>query len=125
MERLRFIEHKGGRILLMDNSANSKDEAYAMFDAFDSLVRSQPRGSLRVLCDFEGCYHDVGILGKWKKASEEHQNYIVKSANLGITGSFRIAMAAYRFFARLKGVPIDSIMRDFSDEEQAKDWLLE
>lgn len=125
MERLRFIDHKGGRILLMDNSSNSKDEAYAMFDAFDVLVRSQPEGSLRVLCDFENCYHDVGILGKWKQASQEHQRYIVKSANLGITGSFRIAMAAYRFFARLRGVPVDEIMRDFQDEELAKDWLVE
>ena len=109
----------------MDNSSNSKDEAYAMFDEFDALVRSQPKASLLVLCDFENCYHDVTILGKWKRASEEHQLYITKSANLGISGSFRIAMAAYRFFARLRGVEVDTIMRDFSDELSAKDWLVE
>lgn len=125
MERLSFIEHQGKRILFMDNSANNRDEAYAMFDAFDSLVRAQPEKSLLVLCDFENCYHDVTILGKWKKASQEHQRIIIKSANLGISGSFRIAIAAYRFFARLRGIEVEQIMRDFNDESAAKNWLVE
>lgn len=123
--RLAFEEHKGRRILRMDNSSNSKDEAYAIFDKFDALIRQQPLGSALVLCDFENCYHDVTILGQWKRASPEHEAFIKKTACVGVAGSFRIAMAAYRFFARLRGVKIDTIMRDFDDEAAAMEWLIE
>jgi hypothetical protein len=125
VERLRFIEHKGRRILLMDCSANSRDEAYAIFDAFDALIRKQPPKSTLVLCNFENAYHDMVILSRWKKASPEHEAYVIRTANVGIGGTFKVAMAAYRFFARLSGVEIDALMRDFKDDEAAKDWLLE
>jgi hypothetical protein len=125
LERLRFIEHKGRPILLMDCSANNRDEAYAIFDAFDALIRKQAPKSTLVLCDFENAYHDMNILSRWKKASPEHEAYVIRTANLGVSGTFKVAMAAYRFFARLAGVEIDALMRDFKDEEEAKDWLLE
>lgn len=109
----------------MDCSSNTKEEAYEIFDRFDALIRGQAPKSARVLCDFENCYHDPFILMKWKKASAEHEPFVLKTAVTGVSGSFRIAMAAYRFFARLSGVEIDQIMREFPDPEAAKAWLIQ
>jgi len=109
----------------MDNSSNTKEEAYAMFDEFDALIRKQALDSTLVLVDFENCYHDVTILGKWKQASVDHVKYVKKTASVGVTGSFRMAMAAYRFFVRFRGHEIDKILHDFDSVEAAKDWLLE
>ncbi len=125
MNRLRFIDHKGVPILLMDCSSNTKEEAYAIFEAFDLFIRAQADKSVLLLCDFENAYHDVTLLGKWKRASSQHERYVSRLAVLGVGGSFRIAMAGYRFFARLAGVDVHAIMRDFKDEESAKDWLIE
>ena len=124
MERLRFIEHKGSKILLMDCSSNSKQEAYDIFDDFDALIKMQGPKSTLVLCDFENAYHDITILTRWKRASPSHEPYVLRTANIGVSGTFKVAMAAYRFFARLSGVDVDAIMRDFHEEEAAKDWLV-
>jgi hypothetical protein len=125
VERLRFIEHKGRKLLYMDCSSNNKDEAYAIFEQFDVLIRKEPERSVLVLCNFENCYHDSVILGKWKRASTEHERHVSRTACVKVEGLFKIAMAAYRFFARLRGIEVEGIMRNFGDEEAAKDWLVD
>ena len=125
MERLRFIEHAGKKLLFMDCSSNTKEEGYAIFDDFEALLKQQPEKSVLLFCDFENCYHDSVILGRWKKASPEHQRYIKKAACVGVSGGFKIAMAAYRFFARFSGIDIDTIMHIFNEESDAKNWLVE
>ena len=54
MDRIRFITHRGQRILLVDNSHSSAKEVSAIADQLPAIVTQEPLGSLLLVADFTG-----------------------------------------------------------------------
>ncbi|HTB22952.1 MAG TPA: hypothetical protein VK914_09620 [bacterium] len=123
--RVRWEKDKLGRILVFDCSNNSLEEAYALFHAFQDAVLSQPEGSVRVLADLENGSHDIALTRMWKEAIPSHDRIVTKLALLRVTGSMKVVIAAYRFYARVRGVEVDLKMAYFEDETKAREWLAE
>jgi hypothetical protein len=120
---LRWERDPLGDLLIFDCSDNTKEEAYQLFDAFDREVRSRPEGSVRVLADFENAYHAADLTAKWKEAYKDHDRHVSKMAAMGVTSGMKVVFAAYRFYSRLRGAPVDAKLRVIDDERVARAWL--
>ena len=122
-DRVRWETDRRGRLLIFDCSNNNRDEAYALFDAFQRTVLPEPPGTVRVLMDFENAAHETELTRRWKEASLDHNRQITKAAMVGVTGGMKIVLAAYRFYARMKGMEIETKTAFFEDETAARAWL--
>ena len=58
MERVRFIEHCGARVLLIDCSQCGPRELSAIFQEVQQVVTSQPLGTALTLADFTDAQFD-------------------------------------------------------------------
>jgi SpoIIAA-like len=121
--RVRWEQDSRGRFLVFDCSNNTLEEAYALFDAFHDAVMAEPAGSVRVLADFENAAHEPKLTRRWKSAWQVHNGQVRILACLGVTGGIKVVIAAYRFYARLRGTDLDARMRFFDREEEARAWL--
>jgi hypothetical protein len=123
--RVRWERDKLGPLLIFDCSNNNHDEAYALLDAFMAAVLPEPPGSVRVLVDLENAVHETGLTRRWKAAVMEQDTRVAKVALLRITSGMKVVMAAFRFYARVRGVEVDTKMVYFEDEARARAWLEE
>lgn len=121
--RLRWERDALGELLVFDCSNNTREEAHALFEAFNFEVRSRPEGSVRVLADFENAYHSAELTRRWKEAYLGHNLQISKMACLGVTSGMKVVFAAYRFYTRIRGGSVDAKLRVMDDEAEARAWL--
>lgn len=119
MERVRFIEHRGRRILLQDFSGiTDPDEALATIDEAIAFVDElTPDGSLLVLTITLGSHYNREVMDGLKALGQHHTPYIRASAVVTDSGLHRVGIWAVSKFT---GREIES----FSDPEKAKDWLV-
>jgi hypothetical protein len=122
--RLRWEDDARGKLLVFDCSNNTLPEAWALFEAFHAAIMAEPAGSVRVLADFENAAHEPRLTNRWKSEWSNQNAQVQKIACLGVTGGIKVVIAAYRFFARLKGVEVEARMKFFDQERDARDWLL-
>jgi hypothetical protein len=66
-ERIRFIDHQGERILLVDFSNCPANEVERIARAVPDYVTVNPRGSVLVLTDFSGAVFKPDALRAIKK----------------------------------------------------------
>lgn len=124
-ERLDWQEDAAGRLLVVDFGNTTKEEANGLFELFDAAVRAEPEGSLRLLADFNGAFHAPDLTQRWKVAAAVHEKHIRMAALTGVHGGVKVAVMAYRFYLRLRGVDVARKMRLFekADEAAARAWL--
>ena len=82
-ERIRFIDHHGKRILLVDLSNCSADEVEEIVRRVPDYITVQPRGSVLVLTDFSGAAFDRDALRAMKEAAVFDKPFVKKSALIG------------------------------------------
>lgn len=123
--RIQWEQDAAGRLLIFDFSNTDPAEAEALFVLFDSAVRAEAPGSLRLLADFENAYHTPDLTRRWKEASSAHDKVIRRAALTGVTGGIKVVVTAYRFYLRLRGIDVDTKMRLFDDVGAARAWLAE
>lgn len=117
MERTRFIEHEGTRILLQDYSGLREPRA-----ALDEIRRSrevvarQPPNSLRILTDVREARYNAAVLQALKEMAAHNAPYVRASAITGMSGLHRIAYQAVILFSKRN-------IRIFDAREDALDWL--
>lgn len=121
--RLRWDKDKLGRLLVLDCSNNSRDEAYAQFEATHKVLLAEPPASVRLLVDFENAVHETALTRLWKEASIEHDKRVTKVALVGVTGGMKVVVAAYRFYVMVRGLEADTKMAFFDEESEARAWL--
>jgi hypothetical protein len=121
--RVRWENDKLGRLLIFDLSNNSRDEAHALLDAFDAAVMAEAPGSVRMLVNIENTVYELGLTRRWREAVTRHDPQMAKTAMLGVGGGLKALVAAYRLYARFKGIDIDKKMALFDDEAGARAWL--
>jgi hypothetical protein len=115
-ERIRFIDHQGKRILLVDLSNCSADEVEEIVRRVPDYTTVQPLGSVLVLTDFSGASFDRDAILAVKETAVFDKPFVKKSALIG-TGDLPAS-----FYDELKSFSRRELVI-FTTREEALDWL--
>ena len=115
-ERIRFIDHHGKKILLVDLSNCSADEVEEIVRRVPDYITVQPRGSVLVLTDFSGAAFDRDALQAMKETAVFDKPFVKKSALIGTESLPRDFYEDMTRFSR-RELPI------FKTREEALAWL--
>ena len=116
-ERIRFIEHKGKQILLIDVSHCSADEVAQIARVVPSYVTSEPRGSVLLLADFTGAEFDRIAIDRLKEGTVFDKPHLKRSAWVGVESLPKVFYEHIKSFSR-RDLPT------FQTREEAMDWLV-
>ena len=118
MERTRFIEHQGHRILVLD-FAGIRDPEEALREIAHSreVVARQPPGSLLVMTLVRDARYNAAVLQGMKELAAHNAPYVKASAVVGMSGLHRIAYQAVILFSKRN-------IKVFDQEAEALAWLV-
>lgn len=114
--RIRFFDHQGKRILLVDISNCTARQAEETTRKVPDFVTAEPRGSVLVLTDFTNGSFDAAALRAFKETAVFDKPYIKKSALIGTLSLPREFHNEMRLFSRRE-------FAVFSTREEALEWL--
>ncbi len=80
MERIRFIEHHGQRILLVDLSGCNPDEIAGLANQVPVYVTREPEGSVLLLADFTNSKVTREAVERVKIAAAVDRRHVKRSA---------------------------------------------
>ena len=115
-ERIRYIDHQGKKVLLVDFSNCSANEVEEIARAAPDYITVQPRGSVLVLTDFTGAAFDRDALRAMKEAAVFDKPFVKKSALIGTEDFPTSFYDELRTFSRRK-------LLTFKTREEALAWL--
>ena len=115
-DRIRFINHGGKKILLVDFSNCPANEVEEIARAVPDYVTVNPHGSVLVLTDFTGAAFDRDALRAMKETAVFDKPFVKKSALIGTESLPRDFYEDMTRFSR-RELPI------FKTREEALDWL--
>jgi hypothetical protein len=116
MERPRFIEHRGRRILYLDLSRSSPRQHADGLRAAEASIRSEPGSELLLLADVTGAGLNPHTEQVVHEFLERTAGKTRARAFVGATGLKR------RLIERTAGAP-PRRLAFFEDLEAARDWL--
>jgi hypothetical protein len=116
-ERIRFVDHRGQQILLVDVTNCTTAEMIEIGRLVPSYVSSEPRGSVLLLADFTGSKFDKSAVETLKQATVFDRPHIKRSAWVGIEGMPKV------FYDNLKAFS-QRDLPTFKTREEALDWLV-
>ena len=116
-DRIRFIQHQGKQILLVDISHCTPREVEKIALLVPSYVTSEPRGSVLLLADFTGAEFDRIAVERLKEAAVFDRPHLKRSAWVGIEKLPAI------FFEHIKNFS-QRDLPTFKTREEAMDWLV-
>ena len=115
-DRIRFINHGGKKILLVDFSNCPADEVEEIARAVPDYVTVNPYGSVLVLTDFTGATFDRDALLAMKETAVFDKPYVKKSALIGTED------LPASFYDELKNFSRRDLLI-FKTRDEALDWL--
>ena len=116
-DRIRFISHKGKKILLMDCTNCSPDELEKIARLVPQYVAANPKGSLLLLADFTGATFHKRIMDAVKEGIVLDRPYLKRSAWVGVGGLPKV------FYENLKAFS-QRDLPTFNTREEALEWLV-
>ena len=116
-ERIRFVDHHGQQILLVDVTNCTPAEMIEIGRLVPSYVSSEPRGSVLLLADFSGSKFDKSAVETLKQATVFDRPHIKRSAWVGTEGMPKV------FYDNLKAFS-QRDLPTFRTREEALDWLV-
>ncbi len=118
MERIRFIEHRGKRILFMDFSEmNGPGEALSELERARTVIAREPPSSLLTLTDVTGTRYDDDIIKAFQALAAHNKPYVRAAASVTRTPLQLVALRASAVLSRRR-------LETFDDLEAAKEWLV-
>ena len=121
MQRTRFIEHGGKRLLQLDYTGLGSDmeELKAEIAATREVIGREKPGSLLLVTDVRGSRITPAAVRAMGELASFNATYVKWSAVVvGLTGVYLTAFRATQAITRRKN------MRAFNDLDEAKDWLV-
>lgn len=119
MERTRFIEHRGRKILLLDYSGlRDPSETLREIAKSKELVARQPPDSLLTLTYVRDARYDSSVIQALKDLAAHNKPYVKAAAVVGMSGIHRAVYSTLILFTRRN-------IKAFDEMEEAKDWLVE
>ena len=118
LDRVRFIDHSGQRILLIDSRNCSAQEVRDNYDQCKAVVTAEPPDSVLTLSDFTGAQVDRQTFDYMKQVAVFDRPHVRKAALVG-KESFPDV-----FFRGLQSFSARTFQM-FDTREQALQWLVE
>ena len=115
-ERIRFITHRGKKILLVDVSNCSATELLKVSRSVPLEVMTEPLDSVLLLADFTGAEFDRAAFTSIKESAVFDRPHIKKSAWVGTENLPRVFYEHLKNFAQRE-------LPTFKTREEALDWL--
>jgi len=116
-DRIRFVEHKGKQILLVDVSHCAPTEVAKIALLVPSYVTSEPRASVLLLADFTGAEFDRVAIDRMKESAVFDRPHLKRSAWVGIEKLPKVFYEHIKNFSQ-RDLPV------FETREEAMDWLV-
>jgi len=116
-DRIRYISHKGKKILLADFSGCSVDEVEKLARLVPQYVTANPKSSLLLLADFTGATFHKRIMDTVKEGIVLDRPHLKRSAWVGVDGLPKV------FYENLKSFS-QRDLPTFSTREEALEWLV-
>ncbi len=116
-ERVKFLQHQGKEILLLDFSGCSVEDACGIIDRSLPVINTRPLQSLLTLTDITDMRFDDKLSQRMKEFAAHNKPYVRASAVVGVTGLKKILFDAVMIFSKRK-------LHAFDDREKAKAWLI-
>jgi SpoIIAA-like len=117
-DRIRFISHKGKKILLVDASNMSAEELVQLLPLALSRITAEARGSVLLLADFSGSKVDKKSVEAIKPALVLDRPYLKRSAWVGTENLPKVFYEHLKSFSQ-RELPL------FKTREEALAWLIE
>ncbi|HEX6037882.1 hypothetical protein [Longimicrobium sp.] len=116
-QRVRFIQHRGQRILYIDFSElQHAEDILAEMDVARRIIRAQPQSSVRTLSNVRGAKYSPPVMDAMKEFTAGNKPYVRHAAVYGMERVHRVLFRAVLLFSRRS-------MEIFDDLDAAKDWL--
>jgi pyruvate kinase len=115
-ERIRFIEHKGKKILQLDFSHATAPQMISLLEKVRATVTKQEPKSVLVLADYQGAEIDHAVAMKIKEVLTLDRPYVKKAAWINSEHIPHALMENFHFFSQRETVT-------FKTREAALDWL--
>ena len=116
-ERVRFIEHKGSRILYIDFSHSAPDEVLETIEIAERTIAGEPLLSVLTLTNAEKTMHDRRVAERLKTYIAHNKPYVKAGAVYGLNELRKIV---FNFLNKATG----RSLKAFDDLAEAKDWLV-
>ena len=116
MERVRFIDHRGKKILHLDFSHIKADQVLPIIDKAKLTIGGQPPRSVFTLTDVTETGFNTQVSDAMKEFVAHNKPFVAASAVVGVTGLKQIIFNAVMKFSGRQLHAFDSL-------DQAKDWL--
>jgi len=116
-ERLKFVQHKGKTIYVIDFSRCSSKEIMVLLDLILADVARHKPGSVLTLADFTGAQIDKTAATHMKEVLTLDRPYVKRSAWVGTESLPHVFYEHFKTFSQ-RDFPI------FQTREEAMDWLV-
>ena len=117
IDRLRFFNHQGKEVLLIDLSNCLAAEVERIFRAVPDLVTTRSRNSVLILSDFTGASVDQEAIRIMKETAVFDKPYVKKSAWVGADNVPKAFSEDLNRFSR-------RVFTIFQSREAALAWLV-
>ena len=117
MERVRFINHQGRQVLLIDHSNSTPSEILETLEQVGKMVLGQPEASVLTLCDFTGAAIDKLAADRMKVVAAKDRPFVRRAA---FVGADRLPDVYYRAMRSFSAREFPS----FSTRDEALAWLV-
>jgi hypothetical protein len=118
IERVRFIEHKGKRILLLDFSNASAEQMLPLLRQVRAIVALGGHKSVLVLANYEGAEIDDRVAMRIKEVLTLDRPFVKKAAWLGTEHILPALIENFHIFSQRETVT-------FKTREEALEWLVQ
>lgn len=116
-ERLRFVQHKGHAIFLVDLSNCPATEILLLIEQVRSIVARQPHDSMLTLADFNGAEIDKKVARRMKEVLTLDRPYVKRSAWVHAENVPHVFYENIKSFSK-REIPT------FKTREEAMNWLV-
>ncbi len=117
-ERLRFIQHKGHAIYLIDFTHCAAKELLLLLDQIRADIARNAPGSLLVLTDFTGAEIDKKVATRMKEVLVLDRPYVKRSAWVGTESLPQVFYEHFKNFSQ-RDLPV------YLTREEAMEWLVQ
>jgi hypothetical protein len=116
-ERIRFIEHKGKQILLLDFSLATASQMIPLLMQVRTTVAQQEPKSVLVLANYQGAEIDHNVAMKIKEVLALDRPFVKKAAWLGTEHIPHALSENFHIFSQRETAT-------FKTREEALEWLV-
>ncbi len=116
VERLRYVDHRGKRILLADVSACNDEQLAECIKAVPEYVTKQPEHSVLLLGDFTGTHFTKETVEQLKIAAVFDRPHVAKAAWVLSDNLHKVLLESIRNFSGRE-------IAVFATREEALDYL--